>query len=51
MNLINIKDNLIFQILVCIIIGIVLAWFQTSTFQNFLLEYFFDYQINTINII
>ena len=47
----KLKDNIIFQIVVCIIIGIILIWFQISNFNHIVLNYFFEYKINTINII
>lgn len=47
----NLKDNIIFQILVCIIIAIILIWFQISNFENIVLKFFFDNKINTINLI
>jgi len=51
MRLNNIKDNKTFQIIVCIILGILLIWYQLSDFQNPLFDYFIDFEINTINII
>jgi hypothetical protein len=51
MSLNNIKDNRIFQIIVCIILGILLIWYQFSDFRISLFHYFIDFEINTINII
>ena len=51
MNFNQIKENFIFQIIICIILAILLLRYSIIDVYNLLFDKFFNNHFNTINII